>query len=288
MRTFKEFINESYDENSLNENKKVAGSKIGTYFKIIGDEIIFGFKYKHPMLFGPNRGVWSDDGTAAEELEFFSDESIEDEVGDINAYVKDLKNDLAKAYSLLNVDTETIQKFIGTIGGGLFGSETYNGWMYMDQVGDKKHINTGDPKHSVTFETLLYIISKIEAFLAYRELNESEAILERYDNFYPILSIGAVNVASGKSKYFNIYDTYGGDDTTVEIYKNKSKLAFVLTSGVGPLSNSDGSKPKVGDMRSFKHDQTGRPLFFGEFVDSVLLKDLKNYGIKSATGYVYK
>ena len=70
--------------------------------------------------------------------------------------------------------------------------------------------------------------------------------------------------------------------------ETKLNYKFVITAGKKPIGNRDGSTVKAGDMRSFKDDQTGRPLFYGEFVDSVLLKDLKNYGIKSATGYVYK
>ena len=153
-----------------------------------------------------------------------------------------------------------------------------------------KHTHT----HVKTLEQFVIFVNE-----SLEKLTESELILERFDTFYPILSIGTVNTSTGKSKFFNIYETWEGDDTTVEIYKDKSKWApgmddsklpfkFVFTHGKNGIKNRDGSNLKAGDMRSFKDDQSGRPLFYGEFVDSILLKDLKLYGIKSATGYVYK
>jgi len=140
-------------------------------------------------------------------------------------------------------------------------------------------------KHVKTFETFL---------------NEQQELNERFDTFYSILSIGSVNINTGKCKYFNIYDTW--KDSTCEIYKdisknypgsnNPDKYKLVFTSGSTPISNRDGSMPKAGDKRDFKDDQRGTPLFQGEFVDSCLIGDLKTctskYGIKSATGYTYK
>jgi hypothetical protein len=131
-------------------------------------------------------------------------------------------------------------------------------------------------------------------------LNEQEELNERFDTFYSILSIGSVNINTGKSKYFNIYETW--PDSTCEIYKdisrnfpghtNPDKFKLVFTSGSQPIKNRDGSMPKAGDQRNFKDDQRGTPLFQGEFVDSCSMKDLKTcaakYGIKSATGYTYK
>lgn len=130
-------------------------------------------------------------------------------------------------------------------------------------------------------------------------LNENE-LNERFDTFYSILSIGSLNINTGKSKYFNIYDTY--EDSTAEIYKdvsrnypgsnNPDKFKIVFTSGSTAIKNRDGSMPKAGDIRDFKDDQKGTPLFQGEFSQSCLIDDLKTVaaklGIKSCTGYTYK
>jgi hypothetical protein len=140
-------------------------------------------------------------------------------------------------------------------------------------------------KHIQTFETFL---------------NEKQELNERFDTFYSILSIGSLNINTGKSKYFNIYDTW--KDSTAEIYKdvtrdypgsnNPEKFKIVFTSGSAPIKNRDGSIPKAGDRRDFKDDQRGTPLFAGEFVDSCLIGDLKTVtgklGIKTCTAYTYK
>ena len=140
-------------------------------------------------------------------------------------------------------------------------------------------------KHIQTFESFL---------------NEAKELNERYDTFYSILSVGSLNINTGKCKYFNIYDTW--KDSTAEIYKdvtrnypgsnNPDKFKIVFTSGSTAINNRDGSMPKAGDQRDFKDDQRGTPLFQGEFVESCLIGDLKTVaaklGIKSCTGYTYK
>ena len=121
-----------------------------------------------------------------------------------------------------------------------------------------------------------------------------------YPDFFSIASLGTVNIGTGKSKYFNIYDTW--EKGTFEIYKdvtrnapgtnNPDKFKIVYTSGSAPIKNRDKTEPKAGDTRNFKDDQRGNPLFQGEFVDSCPIGDLKTcaakYGIKSASGYTYK
>lgn len=110
----------------------------------------------------------------------------------------------------------------------------------------------------------------------------------RYGRPSPILPIGSTNLITGKCKYFNIYDTWGRDDSsTVELWKdrNTGKFKFVITSGSKSLSI-------IGSYGAFQHDQTQRPLFDGELVDWFQLGDaelaVRKYNIKSAPGYVYK
>lgn len=110
----------------------------------------------------------------------------------------------------------------------------------------------------------------------------------------PILPIGSTNLASGKCKYFNIYETWGdGNDTTIEVWavdlgrfsEVTSKYRFVITAGDGPIY-------KIGTRAPFIHDQTGNHIFSGELVDWANIGDadliMKKYNLKSALGYVYK
>ena len=106
----------------------------------------------------------------------------------------------------------------------------------------------------------------------------------------PILPIGRIHLADGKSKYFNVYDTWG-EDTTYEIYKTRSNsnpdkeiFRIVATSGTSPIVN-------VGQQSSFRHDQTFNFIFRGEMIDFAVGSQLKEkvelYG-KTVWGYTYK
>jgi len=100
----------------------------------------------------------------------------------------------------------------------------------------------------------------------------------------PILPIGKMNLKTGKSKYFNVYDEWK-EDSTYEIYElNNGSIRVVITSGTKPIAKPD-------EIRSFKHDQNGRPLFFGKMVDFAVGSQMKNKAAKygnSISAYVYK
>jgi len=112
----------------------------------------------------------------------------------------------------------------------------------------------------------------------------------------PILPLGSINLKTGDSKYFNVFDTWG-EDTTYEVYEvrgdydyksgkeGKPKYKLVATSGKRPIHD-------VGDSNSFEHDQTFAPMFSGKVVDyavgaSELKKIASVYG-NSLYGYTYK
>lgn len=106
-----------------------------------------------------------------------------------------------------------------------------------------------------------------------------------------ILPIGRVNLETGKCKYFNVFDTWGDDDTVVEVWqtsrwsnRNPGAYKLIFTSGSKPTA-------QIGDTGEFKHDQTWARIFDGKMVDWTLLKDMPGlipyYG-KSIAGYVYK
>lgn len=113
---------------------------------------------------------------------------------------------------------------------------------------------------------------------------------------YPILPIGRINLTTGKSKYFNIYETWG-EESTYEIYEKisdyssynlqeegKKKYYIVTTSGKRPIQ-------EVGDVKIFVHDQTRQFLFKGKMIDFAVGSELKEKASKyknSIAGATYK
>lgn len=108
----------------------------------------------------------------------------------------------------------------------------------------------------------------------------------RYPSGSPILPLGKVNIKTGGSSMFNIYDVWleDGDRMHFEIWKtydNKYKAIF---------GSGNSAYEKVGTRSDFYHDQNFRPFGSWTLVDSGKLKDFKNvtkYG-NSISGYVYK
>ena len=87
-----------------------------------------------------------------------------------------------------------------------------------------------------------------------------------------IAPMGIMNLTTGSSQYFNVYDEWEGDDTTAEFWQNtRGKIVIVFTSGDTPCY-------KVGEWNTFCSDQTRRRLFEGDtkMIDHCLLKDLKD------------
>ena len=101
-------------------------------------------------------------------------------------------------------------------------------------------------------------------------------------------SLGTVNLKTGSSKYFNIYDTWG-EDTTYEIYQTmqtpeKTTYKIFATSGKEPLR-------KIGEKVCSISLQGRIRGFNGVMVDyavgSNLKKLVEKYGTR-LTGYTYK
>jgi len=137
-----------------------------------------------------------------------------------------------------------------------------------------------------------------------------------------ILPLGNVDLRSGESQIFNVYDTWGDYDTTVEVWvntedTNSNVIQMILNKGVEqkstsilrPKSNDElktalrtltfraiftsGSKPlfNIGDKASFVHDQNGRYLGTWVMVDYVPLKYMTELILPykgKMKGYVYK
>lgn len=99
-----------------------------------------------------------------------------------------------------------------------------------------------------------------------------------------ILSIGAITISSGNSKYFNVYSEWG-ETSTYEIWETAPrKYRIVVTSGKRPIYD-------IGDQTGFKGDQSGRDLGTGKLVDWAVGTELKDVGRtygSSIPAYVYK
>jgi hypothetical protein len=131
-------------------------------------------------------------------------------------------------------------------------------------------------------------------------LNESSLNEIKNSSDFPVLSIGILNINTGKSKFFNVYDEWSRDDKTVEIYRETNPtlgmIKLVITSGTKPIRNKNGKDPVEGDERSFANDQNGRLIFRGNFLGSISLKDLKSTDFFKKLGmnsnafgaYIYK
>jgi hypothetical protein len=131
-------------------------------------------------------------------------------------------------------------------------------------------------------------------------INESSLNEIKNSSDFSVLSIGTLNINTGKSKFFNVYDEWSNDDKTVEIYQEtnptRGMIKLVITSGTKPIRNKNGKDPVEGDERSFANDQNGRPIFMGNFLGSISLKDLKSTDFFKKLGmnsnafgaYIYK
>jgi hypothetical protein len=80
-----------------------------------------------------------------------------------------------------------------------------------------------------------------------------------------IMPCGRVNVKSGKFQYGNFYG-FWGNNTCYEVYRvsrGSGNIRVVATSGTKP-------HVKVDEVASFNHDQTGRFLFAGKCIETVV------------------
>lgn len=130
------------------------------------------------------------------------------------------------------------------------------------------------------------------------ELGDKNIILEEGDTIRllkeyrdtAILPFGSVNLVTGDNKTLgNVFDVWGdGSPMICEFWQptdpSSAKTRLVIGSGDQPNN-------RVGESKSFSHDQTGRYLFTGKLVDYCLLTDLPSKVSKfgrSLNGYVYK
>ncbi|MCK9575498.1 MAG: hypothetical protein WC979_02020 [Candidatus Pacearchaeota archaeon] len=113
----------------------------------------------------------------------------------------------------------------------------------------------------------------------------------RYNSGAAVASIGTLNLKTGSSKYFNVYETW--PDGTAEIWANKDYNGNIIKTIVVFTAGKKSMKP-IGGTQSFKADQSDRPMFEGkplEIIDSCpnakLPEFADKYG-KSLAAYTYK
>ena len=137
-----------------------------------------------------------------------------------------------------------------------------------------------------------------------------------------ILPIGKVDLRSGESNWFNVYDEWKDSHMTVEVWRDNKNIDTTQIdtpeeeqqlSGIHsilkpkPREEVEAAKRKffnykliftsgeanykIGEMKNFYHDQNGNHIGSWEMVDYVPLKHMKElilpYG-KKLSGYVYK
>jgi len=253
----------------------------------------------------------------------------------VQDFSKKSGGDFEKEKAFAQRMANTLTNMDKAIGRAEAAAEVYGGWNEIVEIFYKKAQELGykgdapgerleDPKHVLG--------SKLPPEQQYKRKHNRDSGSYgggRYGrrgrswNGNAILPLGKVDLRSGDSPVFNVYDTWLNDrsDTTVEVWRDnkgvdtrhievkeapktgissilapkpkeeidRQKRQFfnykvVFTSGSTPIS-------QIGDKASFYHDQNGNNIGDWEMVDYVPLKHMKElilpYG-KKLSGYVYK
>ncbi len=106
-------------------------------------------------------------------------------------------------------------------------------------------------------------------------------------NSSAILGLGKVNIKTGRSKYFNIYETYKGTAEVWEVVgvpQTKRNYRLVFTA-------SSSAHHPIGTRHNFHQDQTGRTMAPMILITAVPVKDMATliaqFGTK-LSGFCYK
>lgn len=243
----------------------------------------------------------------------------------------DFQKEIALAQRMAN----TLTNMDKAIGRAEAAAEVYGGWNEIVEIFYNKAKELGyigpppgerleDPKHILG--------SKLPPEERYKNPHRGDYSRRRYGgrgygrSWYgnPILPLGKVDLRSGDSPTFNVYDTWLSDKggTVVEVWRDnkgidtthlepqgkeeetgilsilkpksqeeveKTKRKFfnyriIFTSGDTPLH-------EIGEMQDYYHDQSGGHFGKWEMVDYVPLKHMKELILpfgKKISGYVYK
>lgn len=244
--------------------------------------------------------------------------------------------DFQKEVALAQRMANTLTNMDKAIGRAEAAAEVYGGWNEIVEIfyNKAKELGFQGPPPGERLEDPKHVLgSKLPPEQQYKRQHQSDGPgRRRYGGGYgrswngnAILPLGKVDLRSGDSPMFNVYDTWlsdrPDDSTTVEVWRDnkgidtrhievKETPTTGISSILAPKPKEEIDKQKrqffnykvvftsgknpihqIGDQQSFYHDQNGNNIGDWEMVDYVPLKHMKElilpYG-KKLSGYVYK
>lgn len=224
--------------------------------------------------------------------------------------------------SLAQQMAKTLKNIDKAIGRAEAAAEVYGGWneiveIFYNKAKELGYVGPPPAERLKILKEKPILGSKLSANKKYKRSYKKI----NYWKGNPILPIGKVDLRSGESKYFNVYDTWNNEGT-VEVWRDNKGIntkyldtdKYKEPTGIGnilkPKSKEEierqkrqyfnykliftsGDKPlhEIGEKRSFYHDQNGNIIGNWEMVDYVPLEYMRElilpYG-KKLSGYVYK
>lgn len=294
------------------------------------------FKAKHPDLNwkeAENEIGDEDLEAAADMFDRISKDSVDEayepkDLKRVKDFAKKSGGDFEKEVALARQMANTLTNMNKAIGRAEAAAEVYGGWNDIVQIFyDKaKELGYKGPEPGKRLEAGVVLGSKLPKEKQYRRVRDISGSMNRYYRHRgsPVLPLGKVDLRTGKCESFNVYDTWGGSSTIVEVWRdnknmdtshlnvtsiqptpsggiasllkpkpqeevelNKRKFfnyKIVFTSGTNPTH-------QIGDKNDFRHDQSGAHIGSWEMVDYVPLEHMRElilpYG-GNLSGYVYK
>lgn len=247
----------------------------------------------------------------------------------VQDFSKKSGGDFEKEIGFAKRMAKTLTNMNKAIGRAEAAAEVYGGWNEIVEIFYEKAKELGydGPPPGQRLENGPVLGSKLPVEQRYKspELRGGKGTRRRHSSYRggswdgnAILPIGKVDMRSGESKYFNIYDDRDG---TIEVWRDNKGIdtshmdpVETPTSGIGSILKpkdkeeiergkrkyfnykivlTSGSNPlhEIGQFANFYHDQNGNNIGHWEMVDYVPLQHGKElilpYGSK-ITGYVYK
>ena len=243
----------------------------------------------------------------------------------IKDFSKKSDGNFEKEVALARQMANTLTNMDKAIGRAEAAAEVYGGWNEIVEIFyDKaKQLGYKGPKPGERLNAGILLGSKLPKEQQYKNKFTDNRRYIHNESF--ILPLGSVDLRSGECKFFNIYNTWGDHDTTVEVWvemKNGVNYKSLDTSNInvedeGGIAGLLKPKPKeeidllkrkyfnykiiftsgntpnheIGDKVKFRHDQSQKLIGYWEMVDYVSLKYMSElilpYGNK-IFGYTYK
>ena len=241
----------------------------------------------------------------------------------VRDFSKKSGGDFEKEVALARQMAHTLTNVNKAIGRAEAAAEVYGGWNEIVQIFyDKaKELGYKGPEPGKRLEAGVVLGSKLPKEQQFKNPNPNRNMYRRGTwSGNAILPLGKVDLRTGESPMFNVYDTWNNEGT-VEIWVDPKgydfghlKVADAPTSGISSILKpkpkeevelnkrkffnyrlvfTSGNQPlhQIGEKASFYHDQNGNQIGQWQMVDYVPLKHLREailpYG-GHISGYVYK